>query len=113
MVDLIPIAPKKPTHLTVVRVIESYFMRGRSMVAAREVRIMRRLSTRDFHLIEEDIASTSLEDVLSRIVNLPTVEPGLYTVGTVNEQYGFEEGHRTDYLEEWDYELYPYEAKTD
>jgi len=58
--------------------------------------------------VEEDIASCGIEDMMSRIINLWKVPDGRYILEMRDVIYRTCEGHSTEYVEDWNYELFPY-----
>lgn len=88
---------------SVYRVGTVAYERGGTYVFGRSLRRMVRLSG-PFDLIEEDVSVLGADEVLRRIVNLDSVNDGLYRLSTTNEQTDWETGT----LDSYDYLLVPY-----
>ncbi len=58
--------------------------------------------------IEEDMSSVGIEQVMSKIVNLYKVPDGRYRLMMIDIKYEFQEGYKTDYIYDCNYELIPY-----
>lgn len=93
--------PPDPNRL-VVRLTTSSYHDERGITQKRTLRFLRRKST-GHNFLEEDADILGADEVLSRVVNLPSCKDGVYIVEYCNVSYDFESGDVADY----DYELIP------
>lgn len=87
----------------IVSIRENIFMRDRTACHERTLFVRKSLSS-GFDFFTDDIAMTGIENVLPRITNFHEVAPGLYEIVMTDFVYDRDFGH----IEEWNYELRPY-----
>lgn len=87
----------------IVKVTTSACTRGDSLVWARSIRTMKRMSE-GFDFLRDEISQVGPE-IVWNIVNLLKVEDGIYELVTTNEYTNRETGC----IEDWDYKLIPVE----
>ncbi len=95
---------KERLYRTVVRVRTSAWATRRGLSVRRDVSFMRKLSGPQACLLEEEISAVGADLAAQMIVNLDSVEDGLYTVIACNERRDWETGVVDDY----DLKLIPY-----
>lgn len=104
--DLKPVQPSPDKPVVVVRIKTSYWSDGRGIHTRRDMIFLLR-KCRGYNFVAEDAAAVGADEVIPRITNFDSVEDGVYEVITVAEERDRESG----YIEDWDYQLVPYEYK--
>lgn len=97
-----PLLTPDPPSVLVVRLATSCYHDGRGITQKRTLRFLRRRST-GHNFLEEDAGILGADEVLSRVVDLPSCKDGTYVVKFCNVRRDYESGDLIDY----DYKLIP------
>ena len=92
------------TNLVVVRLKTSFWNDGRGIYQKRALTFLRRKS-RGFDWVSEEVNMIGADNFVPGILNLNTVNDGVYRLVTCNESRDWESGCIYDY----DFRLVPYE----
>lgn len=87
----------------IVRVGTEGFKRGDTYFYGRTLRVLK--SKTDFDAIHEESQNIGVQEALENIVNLQSVEDGLYRLVMYNLSHDWESGH----IDDWNLKLIKYE----
>lgn len=97
--------PKEPHPLCVVRLTTSVWSDGSGVHIKKTLRYLRK-QCQGYNILDEDCSNAGVSETVKRITNLDECEDGVYKVVTCNEFAAWETPH---IIEDYDYELIPYE----
>jgi hypothetical protein len=92
----------------VVRLRRSYWHDHDGAYTRTELRYLKR-HTKGFNVFEDDCSMVGADEVLAKITNLQKCKDGVYQLVICREHRDWETG----YVEDWDYELIPFDPKED
>lgn len=87
----------------VVNVKTESYQRGKSYFYGRTIRVLERLTT--YNQLKEEVDMVGTFEALGGIINLDSVEDGVYNLVCVNKTYDWESGN----IDSCDLKLVPYE----
>lgn len=87
----------------IVRIGTEAFKRGDTYLYGRTLRVLK--SKTDFDAIHEESQNIGVQEALENIVNLQSVEDGLYSLVMCNLSHDWESG----YIDDWNLKLIKYE----
>ena len=99
--------PTVPENRTVVRLTTSYWHDNNGIFSKKTLRYLKR-KCQGWNPLEEDIFNVGAEWIFPKILNYNDVGDGIYELVMCDEEYGYEEGYRTNYIEDWNYKLVEY-----
>jgi len=87
-------------NICVVRLTTTAWMDKRGVHLKKSLNFLKR-KCKGFNILDEDCSLVGAGEVIPRIINIDSVEDGIYSVVTCNESKDFESG----YIDDYDYKL--------
>ena len=103
IIDLLNLDDNKNKSICIVRLTTNYWDDKKGLYLKKSVTILKR-KCNGYNIIQEDTDNMGADEVVSRIVNLYSIEDGIYQVVICNESRDWE----TNNVEDYDYKLIPF-----
>lgn len=94
-------------HRTVVRLRRSTWQDCNGAYQRTDIRFLRRKSSGDANVFQEDCDMAGAAHAVARIVNLSKCDDGEYVLAMCN----ISRDHESGYIDDWDYKLIPLEEQ--
>lgn len=100
---VVPETTSNPRPRCVVRLRTSTWFDGKALHLKKSLTILRKQCV-GYNVLQEDASNIGAEDVISKIIDLDSLDDGIYEVVACNESRDWESGH----VEDYDYRLVPF-----
>lgn len=89
--------------LCIIRVATEAFKRGDTYFYGRTIRVMKKIS--EFNYLDEDCKQVGVLEAIENILNINTVEDGLYRL----EMCNVSKDHETGWVDDFNFKLTPHQ----